>query len=66
MTVIDGEGEAHNASVYVARTDMIDDTMKPTASYRDPIVEAARVNNLPADYVAKLARTPVADAERSQ
>jgi hypothetical protein len=40
---------------------MIDDSVMPTRSYRDPIVRAARANGLPAEYVDELARTPVAD-----
>jgi hypothetical protein len=49
--------------VYVARAEMIDDSMMPMRSYRDPIVNAARANGLPAAYVDELARTPVADSE---
>jgi hypothetical protein len=40
---------------------MIDDSILPMRSYRDPIVAAARANGLPAEYVDGLARTPVAD-----
>jgi len=61
VTVVGPDGAEHDASVYVARDDMIDDSMLPTRSYRDPIVDAARANALPAAYVDGLARTPVAD-----
>jgi hypothetical protein len=47
--------------VYVARTEMIDETLLPMRAYRDPIVSAARANGLPSEYVDELARTPVAD-----
>ena len=61
VTVEDPDGAEHDCSVYVARAEMIDDSMMPTRSYRDPIVTAARANGLPAEYVDELARTPVAD-----
>lgn len=48
--------------MYVAREEMIDDLMMPTRSYRDPIVNAARANGLPAEYVDELARTIVVDS----
>ena len=66
VTVIATTGDEHDASVYIACEDMIDDTLRPMASYRNPIVAAARSNQLPADYVAELARTPVSDADRDQ
>jgi gamma-glutamylcyclotransferase len=62
VTVVDPDRTEHDASVYVARTEMIDDSMLPMRSYRDPIVTAARANGLPAEYVDELARTPVADS----
>jgi gamma-glutamylcyclotransferase (GGCT)/AIG2-like uncharacterized protein YtfP len=62
VTVVDPGRTEHDASVYVARTEMIDDSMLPMRSYRDPIVTAARANGLPAEYVDELARTPVADS----
>ena len=61
VTVVGPDGAEHDASVYVARTEMIDESMPPTRSYRDPIVNAARANGLPAEYVEELARTAVAD-----
>ncbi len=61
VTVIAPDGAEHGASVYVARAEMIDDSIMPMRSYRDPIVSAARANGLPAHYVDELARTPVAD-----
>ena len=61
VTVIGADGDEHKASVYVARDEMIDDSMIPTRSYRDPIVDAARVNGLPAEYVEELATTTVVD-----
>jgi gamma-glutamylcyclotransferase (GGCT)/AIG2-like uncharacterized protein YtfP len=62
VTVVGPDRDEHDASVYVARTEMIDETLLPMRSYRDPIVSAARANGLPAEYVDELARTPVADA----
>ena len=62
VTVVGPDGAEHDASVYVARAEMIDDSMMPTRSYRDPIVNGARANGLPAEYVDELARTPVADS----
>ena len=56
------DGEGHDASVYVARDEMIDDSMMPTRSYRDPIVNAARANGLPVDYVDELARKAVMES----
>lgn len=61
-TVVGPDGDEHDASVYVARDEMIDDSMMPTRSYRDPIVNAARANGLPADYVDELARTAVMES----
>jgi AIG2-like family len=65
VTVVGPDGVEHGASVYVAREEMIDDSILPTQSYRDPIVDAARANGLPAEYVDALARTAVADPESS-
>ncbi len=62
VTVVGPDGAEHDASVYVARAEMIDDSMLPTRSYRDPIVDAARANGLPAEYVDELARTAVVDS----
>ena len=62
VTVVGRDGVEHDASVYVARAEMIDDSIMPMRSYRDPIVTAARANGLPEDYVDELARTPVADS----
>jgi gamma-glutamylcyclotransferase len=62
VTVVGPGGAEHDASVYVARAEMIDDSLLPMRSYRDPIVNAARTNGLPADYIDELARTPVADS----
>ena len=61
VAVAGSDGLTHEASMYVACDDMVDDSILPTASYRDPIVVAAKANGLPAKYVAELARTPVAD-----
>jgi hypothetical protein len=61
VTVIDTDGTQHEASVYVAEADVIDDSLKPTRSYRDPIVRAARANGLPDDYVEQLALTQTLD-----
>ncbi len=61
VTVVGSQGAEHDASVYVARAEMIDDSIRPTRSYRDPIVRAARANGLPSEYVDELARTLVAD-----
>ena len=62
VTVLGPDGTEHDASVYVAPAEMIDDSLLPTRAYRDPIVEAARVNGLPAAYVDALAGTAVADS----
>jgi AIG2-like family len=62
VTVVAPDGGEHDASVYVARPDTIDDSILPMRSYRDPIVNAARANGLPAEYVDALARTPVANS----
>ena len=62
VTVVGPGGAEYDASVYVARAEMIDDSMMPMRSYRDPIVAAARANGLPAEYVDELARMPVADS----
>ena len=62
VTVVGPDGAEHDASVYVACDEMIDDSITPMRSYRDPIVKAARVNGLPAEYVDELARTPVMDS----
>ena len=61
VTVAAPDGTEYDASVYVARADLIDDSMMPTRSYRDPIIDAARANGIPARYVDELARTPVSD-----
>lgn len=61
VIVVGPDGDEHDASVYVARAEMIDDSMMPTRSYRDPIVNAARANGLPAEYVDELARTAAVD-----
>jgi hypothetical protein len=61
VTVAAPDGAEHDVSVYVARAEMIDDTMLPMRSYRDPIVAAARANGFPTAYVEELARTAVAD-----
>jgi hypothetical protein len=65
VTVIAINGDALDVSLYIAREDMIDDTLRPTASYRDPIVAAARANHLPRAYVEALARTPVSDTHQN-
>jgi len=62
VTVVGRDGVEHDASVYVARAEMIDDSIMPMRSYRDPIVTAARASGLPEYYVDELARTPVADS----
>ena len=62
VAVVAPDGAEHDASVYVACAEMIDDSITPMRSYRDPIVKAARANGLPAEYVDELARTPVADS----
>jgi hypothetical protein len=62
VTVVGPDGAEHDASVYVARAEMIDDSMMPMKSYRDPIVNAARASGLPPKYVDELARTPAADS----
>jgi AIG2 family protein len=61
VRVVDKDGIQHQASVYVAQADVIDDSLKPRRSYRDPIVKAARANGLPDDYVEQLALTPTLD-----
>ena len=61
VTVVGPDGTEHDATVYVACDEMIDDSLMPTQAYRDPIVNAARANGLPAEYVDELARTPVTD-----
>jgi hypothetical protein len=62
VTAVGTDGTEHDASVYVARAGMIDDSIVPMRSYRDRIITAARANGLPAEYVDELARTPVADS----
>ena len=62
VSVVGSDGAEHDASVYVARAEMIDDSLKPMRSYRDPIVNTARANGLPAEYVDELASTPVTDS----
>jgi gamma-glutamylcyclotransferase len=62
VTVVAPDGAEHDASVYVARAEMIDDSVRPMRSYRDPIVDTARANGLPAAYVDHLATTAVADS----
>jgi hypothetical protein len=61
VRVIDTDGHGHEATVYVAESGVIDDSLKPTRSYRDPIVRAARANGLPDEYVEQLALTPTLD-----
>ena len=61
VRVIDKDGNQHEASVFVAEAEVIDDSLKPTRSYRDPIVRAARANGLPDDYVEQLALTQTLD-----
>ncbi len=61
IAVAGSDGCRHKASIFVACAEMIDDSLLPTASYRDPIVSAARANGLPAKYIAELASTPVTD-----
>jgi hypothetical protein len=56
VAVVGPDGAGYAASVYVALDEMIDDSMVPTKAYRDPIVDAARANGLPAAYVDELAR----------
>lgn len=62
VTVVGPDGDEHDALVYVARAEMIDDSMMPMRSYRDPIVNAARANGLPAEYVDELAKTTTVDS----
>ena len=62
VAVAGSDGFEHEASIYVACADMIDDSILPTASYRDPIVNAARANGLPSKYIAELARTRVVES----
>ena len=57
----DSQGTAHAVVTYVAEDHMIDDSQLPFASYKDPIVQAARDNALPDEYVDALARLPVAE-----
>ena len=61
VRVVDQGGNEYEATVYVAEADVIDDSLKPTRAYRDPIVRAARANGLPADYVEQLALTQTLD-----
>ncbi len=61
VTVVGPDGAEHDASVYVARAEMIDESLLPKRAYRDPIVTAARASGLPANYVDQLASTPVED-----
>ena len=61
-TVVDPTGANHDVVLYVAPAEMIDDSMVPARSYRDPIVNAARANGLPAEYVNQLASTRVSDS----
>jgi hypothetical protein len=61
VRVIDNDGNQHEATVYVAESDVIDESLRPTRAYRDPIVRAARANGLPKDYVEQLALTPTLD-----
>jgi gamma-glutamylcyclotransferase (GGCT)/AIG2-like uncharacterized protein YtfP len=61
VTVVGPDGAEHDASVYVARAEMIDDSVMPTRLYRDPIVAAARATGLPAVYLYELAKPPGSD-----
>jgi len=61
VTVVGPDGAEHDASIYIAGAEMIDASLLPTRSYRDPIVDAARANGLPAEYVEELAATAVVD-----
>ena len=56
VTVVDPEGTPHAVITYRASPDMIDASQLPFASYKDPIVRAARDNGLPSEYVAALER----------
>ena len=62
VVVVDPDGVEHDATVYVARIEMIDDAVTPTRPYRDAIVNAARANGIPEEYVRELARTSVSDS----
>jgi gamma-glutamylcyclotransferase (GGCT)/AIG2-like uncharacterized protein YtfP len=62
VTVVGPDGTEYDASVYVARAEMIDDSMMPTRSYRDPIVSAARAVGLPQEYIDELSSTAVMDS----
>lgn len=60
ISVFDPDGTAHAVVTYVAENNMIDPSQLPFASYKDPIVRAARENGLPEKYVIGLERLPVA------
>jgi AIG2 family protein len=59
VTVADPAGAPHAVITYGASPDMIDPSQLPFASYKDPIVRAARDNGLPSAYVETLERLPV-------
>ena len=52
---------SHSVITYGASPELIDPSQLPFASYKDPIVRAARDNQLPEDYVSELERLPVAE-----
>ena len=60
VTVRDPDGTTHSVVTYAAAPEMIDPAQLPFESYKDPIVQAARDNALPPEYVEALERLPAA------
>ncbi len=58
VKLIDLDGDL-TAYTYVADADYIDDSLRPYGWYRDFVVEGAKQNLLPSDYIHQLESLPV-------
>jgi hypothetical protein len=52
--VVRDDGNRHEAFMYVANENSIDNTLSPYSWYKRFVVEGARQHNLPADYIARI------------
>jgi hypothetical protein len=56
--VRDDDGNRHEAFMYMADENSIDNTLSPYSWYKRFVVEGARQHNLPADYIARIEAIP--------
>jgi hypothetical protein len=59
--VADNDGHQHEAFMYVACENCIDNTLSPYSWYKLFVVEGARQHGLPADYIARIEAIPASD-----